>query len=315
MKKALNLILALTILLTAHASFAGGDGDTGGVDSGGGGAFKCADGKTELLDLWEGEALYDLSITRSNEDVAVQFNRAVNKLAAIDSALPGELTAIAQKLFTEHIPLKAGIELEPPRDANSNYKKAGCSLVGMMFYDRLKTKLVIDEKHFSKLKSNTDIAAGMMHEAWYFLVRKNQTATAKITDSVKSRKLVACLFSDSSSCLQTETVKAGSVFYSCKSASSEIEIAGHNGIYYFNILKIGGRTFKNVLAQALPNGRILNVKLADAASYKQLPLVQFDLKTHTKMPMIVLDSSLATIEIRNLENSFKIDDVLNCENR
>lgn len=315
MKKALNLILALTILLTAHASFAGGDGETGGVDSGGGGAFKCADGKTELLDLWEAEAIYDLSITRSNEDVVTQFKRAASKLASIDSALPGEVTTIAQKLFDEKISLKAGIELEPPRDANSNYKKSGCSLVGMMFFDRLKQKLVIDDKHFNKLKSNTDIAAGMMHEAWYLLVRKNQTANAKVTDSVNSRKLVGCLFSDSTSCLQGETVKFGSTFYSCKSATGEIEIAGQNGMYYFNILKIGGRTFKNVTAQVAPRGAIVSVNLADAASYKHLPLVQFDLKTHTKMPMIVLDSSLAMIEIRNTENIFKIDDELSCEKR
>ena len=313
MKKALNLILAITILLTAHSSFA--DGESGGVDSGGGGAFICANGKTELLDLWEAEALYDLSITRSDSDVMTQFNHAANKLAAIDSSLPGELTAIAQKLFNEKVSLKAGMELEPPRDANSNYKKSGCTLVGMMFFDRLKQKLVIDDKHFNKLKSNTDIAAGMMHEAWYFLVRKNQSANAKITDSVNSRKLVGCLFSDSTSCLQTETAKPARIFYSCQSATSEIEIAGHNGIYYFNILKIGGRTLKNVMAQGLPRGRTLDIKLADAMSFEQLPLVQFDLKTHTKMPQIQFDSSLATINIYNVDNVFQVDDELFCEKR
>lgn len=309
MKKALNLIVTLAITLTAYTSFAGG------VDSGGGGAFKCADGKTELLDLWEAEALYDLSITRSDSDTMTQFNRAANKLAAIDSALPGELTAIAQKLFNEKIPLKAGIELEPPRDANSNYKKSGCTLVGMMFFDRLKQKLVIDEKHFSKLRSNTDIAAGMMHEAWYFLVRKNQTATAKIADSVNSRKLVGCLFSDSTSCLQAETVKAGRTFYSCKSDSSEIEMAGHNGVYYLNILKIGNRSFKNLTAQAIPRDRMLEINLSDMANYKQLPLTQFDLSIHTKMPKIQFDSSLATINVYNTENEFKVDDELFCEKR
>ncbi len=309
MKKAINLILALTIALTAHASFAGG------VDSGGGGAFMCADGKTELLDLWEAEALYDLSITRSNEDVISQFNRAANKLAAIDSALPAEVTAIAQKLFTDKVSLKAGIELEPPRDANSNYKKSGCSLVGMMFFDRLKQKLVIDEKHFSKLKSNTDIAASMMHEAWYLLVRKNASQLGPVTDSVNSRKLVGCLFSDSASCLQSATVKTGRTFYSCKSTTSEIEIAGSNGVYFFNILKLNGRTFKNVTVQTQPTGNSMGVNLADGAIYKQLPLADFDLRAFSKMPSITFQPSLGTIEIHNLEDKFKVDDELNCEKR
>lgn len=313
MKKALNLIFALMISLTAHASFA--DSESGGVDSGGGGALKCADGKTELLDLWEAEALYDLSITRSDADVMTQFNHAANKLAAIDSSLPGELTAIALKLFNAKISLKAGIELEPPRDANSNYKKSGCTLVGMMFFDRLKQKLVIDDKHFNKLKSNTDIAAGMMHEAWYFLVRKNASQLGPVTDSVNSRKLVGCLFSDSASCLQSATVKTGRTFYSCKSTTSEIEIAGSNGVYFFNILKLNDRTFKNVTVQTQPTGNSMGVNLADGAIYKQLPLADFDLRAFSKMPSITFQPSLATIEIHNLENKFKVDDELNCEKR
>lgn len=316
MKNALNLILALSVLFTVNTSFAEGDTDKGGVDSGGGGALLCADGKTELLDLWEGEALYNLNITRSNEAVITQFNRAVEKLGSYDSALPAEITAIAHKLFSEKESLKAGMELEPPRDANTNYKKAGCTLTGMMFYDRLKQKLVIDEKHFGKLKSNTDIAAGMVHEAWYYVVRKNQSAKNPVKDSVNSRKLVACLFSDSTTCLQ-ESIKTVSAktFYSCKSETSEIEVAGLNGTYYFNILKIRGRSFKNVIAQMDPHGRILNINLADAANLKQAALVGFDLKVYSQMPQISMDSALETISIKNLVNEFKTDDVLDCEKR
>jgi len=310
MKSTTHLLLALSILTASLFTQA----KAGGVDSGGGGAFLCGN-KTELLDLWEGEALYDLSITRSNEAVATQFKRAVSKLGAIDSALPGEVTAIAQKLFNEKISLKAGIELEPPRDANSNYKKSGCALVGMMFYDRLKQKLVIDEKHFSKLKSNTDIAAGMVHEAWYFLVRKNASQLGPVTDSVNSRKLVGCLFSDSISCLQATPAKSGRTFYSCKSAASEIEIAGQNGSYYFMILKIGGRTFTNATVITEPRGNTVNLNLADGSIYKQLPLADFDLRSLSKMPSITFASSLETIDIHNLENVFKIDDSLSCEKK
>lgn len=310
MKKAVTLLLTLTIVLTSLASFAEADG---GVDSGGGGALNC-NGQTELLDLWEGEAIYDLNIVRSNENAIEQFARAAGKLAQIDSALPAEVTAIAQKLFNEKLSLKAGMELEPPRDANSNYKKKNCSLVGMMFYDRLKQKLVIDESHFSKLKSNTDVAAGMMHEAWYYLVRKNQSKTVSVKDSVNSRKLVACLFSDSSTCLLSERLKLQrSPFYTCKSETSEIEIGNDFGKYYYRIKKLQGRTFTDVVALKTPANRHNVINLGDHEAYKNSPLAGFDLQKHTAMPVISFDSSLATMTIHKENDQFANVDFLDCE--
>lgn len=195
----------------------------GGIDSGGGGAFLCqnaftveepgkspdyVEAKSYFLDLWEAQFLRRWTVVRSNEDELVQLRRAFEKLRPFDSSLPDYLYNLALQMFVNKRALDSGIDLEPPRDANSHYKMKNCSLVGMMFYDQEEGGLIYDEQVFSLLASKTDIAAAMAHEAWYYFVRQQHTEMQgylpllpPLQKSTNSRKLIGCLFSTSETCL------------------------------------------------------------------------------------------------------------------
>lgn len=190
----------------------------GVIDSGGGGAFYCPaehsplkTPSVHLLDLWEAENVHNLKLNFSNEDEVRQFNRAVDILGIFDSGLPSEIKRIANQLFSNMEPIKRGVRLSPPTDAVSAYEMENCPLRGILYYDGLKRRLMYDPQLYPLLATATDRAAARLHEAWYFLVRREAKANfynppfammeiAK--NSILTRRLVGCLFSENPySCL------------------------------------------------------------------------------------------------------------------
>ena len=214
-----NLSLnSMTSFLTAVAVIASFAVNTtaearGGADSGGGGAFVCpltAPGKnghwfhSELIDLWEARSpdVYNLPLVRSDAPVDLQLKKALAKLDKYDSQLGQELYDLAHKLFAEKISVSKETELQPPDDALAKFGKKGCPAKGMMYYDGERQRLFVDEPVFDALISNTDKAAGMLHEAWYYLARNSPEAALSVENSIKTRRMVGCLFSESTSCLE-----------------------------------------------------------------------------------------------------------------
>lgn len=205
----------IVFMFVAVGVFSSTTSATGTQGSGGGGGFWCYDGTESgspganvyLLDLWEGENLPiggpNLTIPRSKEPVEVQFDRAVEKLRQFDSALPEKIKSIASHLFQNKVQTTKQVELPFPDDALTKYKKRDCDPIGLMYYDGTIGKLVYEKKFFDILKDNTEIAAAMFHEAWYKLVRDmaEGNALVKVNNSIQTRKLTACLFSNSNTCL------------------------------------------------------------------------------------------------------------------
>lgn len=138
-----TLTIGITLTgLTAEASL------FGGTSGGGGGAYVCRDKynqiiNSELLDLWEAKKLAKLDISRSEESIEIQIERALSKFPShyiIPSAKLTFLDKIKNELkiiqsSAHRLDDSNDISLQAPTDSNTNYQKRGCPLEGMMFYD------------------------------------------------------------------------------------------------------------------------------------------------------------------------------------
>lgn len=197
--KAIYLFCTIGLCLNAFA---------GNGTSGGGGAFVCRDlnnniTSTYLLDLWEAEKINNREILFSNESPEDQIKNAIDKLNKVDSYLAAETAQQVELIFNSARNLPDDITLPAPTDANSRYQKKNCPLEGMMFYDGDLDQLQVVPSVFSKLASNTDIAAAKLHEALYYVFRNNLilNVQSQISTSIPIRNLIGCLFSKSEDCL------------------------------------------------------------------------------------------------------------------
>lgn len=181
---------------------------TGGVDAGGGGAFVCrnADGSvrdSELLDLWEANVVRKWPISRSNESVDAQIEKALTRLASIDPTFATYISAEVREIQASYEVLPSNIAVAPPTDALNGYMKPGCPLEGMMYFDGDLNRMRLSGNIFDNLLSNTDKAASFLHEAIY----KHYRDSFMDSDSRHSRKLVGCLFS-SAECMKKNSFQA-----------------------------------------------------------------------------------------------------------
>ncbi len=164
----------------------------GGESSGGGGGFYCpGNDSAEVLDIWEGRAVFGYTIPSSNEDIDVQINKAAINLNRLAPHISEEVRQLALTLKSEARALPAGVKLAFPHDALPNFEKPDCQLQGLMFFDGDQDIVLYDPILKSKLVSKTDEAALWMHEALYKVLRDK---FGEVT-SVATRKAVACVFS------------------------------------------------------------------------------------------------------------------------
>lgn len=220
---------------------------TGVGSSGGGGAFVCIENgvaKAELLDLWESDHVEDYPTTRSNEGYLAQIEFYLNKLKSANPALGAE-TELAMNYIlenTEEVP--PDLELLPPPDANPVFRKPGCELKGMMYYNGRVEKLWVDHEVFDALEDQTNIAAAYMHEAVYKALRGSIRGGG---NSVMARKIVGRLFSTKSNRVPIEIPSSG------------VRICENSNIQFYLFEQNGAEKilFKKVLGHQLTNGTLV----------------------------------------------------------
>lgn len=183
-----------------HLLFAVSAYSSGPISSGGGGVFVCRDkqgqiNNVEMIDLWEIKNIPDTryEVLESNEVPDIQIEKA---LAKLDTLAPTFGKAIRYEVLQQRRmfqPMNAGVRLVPPTDMGTPYRKDGCEVAGMMYYDSLKNKISYDSEYFAHLSSNTQIAAAYLHEAIYKILR---APPHENVNSIFTRTIVGNLLSN-----------------------------------------------------------------------------------------------------------------------
>ncbi len=186
----------------------------------GGGAMVCrnpedhAINHAELLDLWEGQNIYQLDIPRSEEDLHKQFETALSVIQSLDAQMFKYSIKMMDRFqySEEKLPKNLGLLLTPDLDRSyikkiegviyeKTHEKKNCTVEMVANYgsdrwigvDHLKIDSEIFE-HFSP----TDMAAMYTHETLFFWARRIAVLNGTVLkDSRKVRELVANLYSTS----------------------------------------------------------------------------------------------------------------------
>jgi hypothetical protein len=199
-----------------------------------------------LLDLWEAREIIGWTIPVSVDPVDTQIAAALLKLQPIDDGFYQQLVSEVAAIRAGAKYLPAAVTIKPPSDALNQYGKTGCTLEGMMLYDGVFNRLMIDSDIFSHLLDNTNIAAAWVHEAIYKVFRD----LSGHVDSRQARKLTACLFA-SDDCLAISTgAQVPPNSYRCTSDSMDFYYSPDNdGSVYGRLLisRIQNFTFNDLL--------------------------------------------------------------------
>jgi|GEM_PF-4840860 len=200
----LTKLLAVAAMFTAFTSFAGTK------DGGGGGAYVCrnADGsirKSMLADLWEAKntpfrwphKTGKISIPNSGESRHVLLQRALDRLEKLNPSLARQVSDEGYSIWKNLEMVPEDVSIAVPDDLKVGYFPTGCPAEGMMFYNDEADQLHVRSDLLRSLETETDQAAAWMHEALYKILREQ----GGHADSRKTRRLVACLFSDEPDCL------------------------------------------------------------------------------------------------------------------
>lgn len=172
----------------------------GGVDGGGGNAVVCRnqDGtieSAELLDLFEGSAMYGLNIQRSANPFNTQVEKALEVIPPNSRQLIAAYANIVQRKMTI---LPPNTKLDKIDDSYEVVLPSQCQVEQLArFYSE--ERILINGDLWSFL-SETDRAALILHEATY---AANRIVGA--SDSRRSRHIVAHLFDPSTSWTDVKT--------------------------------------------------------------------------------------------------------------
>ncbi|MDD0854692.1 hypothetical protein HBN50_16395 [Halobacteriovorax sp. GB3] len=187
------ILLTLTLFSTVVIS--------GERDTHGGGYFFCPnvpdDGTYNLLDLWEGQKLENLTYPHINGDIEAQFNFIFNKFSKeLDSSFSNKLKAeiIAIRNNFKFISYTDGIVIPAPSDARQNLSKRGCELKGLASFQSIPWEfglLYIDKVAYDQI-SEFEKAALFVHEAVYKILRDEVGAA----DSVLARTITANILAE-----------------------------------------------------------------------------------------------------------------------
>lgn len=191
----------------AAALFVGTFAWAGGEVGNGGGAFICPDSaQSEFLDLYEARRPRDvadagfsnsrpaLNIPISLAPVEEQIQAAFAKLQINPLVYNAVLETYRVVRAAKINPLPPGVQLAWPSDERNRYIKAGCQAVGVMIFYDFTLSMDQDRVSLEKLPK-TDQAAAWVHETLYRFFRLTQGDR----DSIRTREVVAYLFSDKNS--------------------------------------------------------------------------------------------------------------------
>jgi hypothetical protein len=184
-------LFILTLALTfVSQTFAGNEG-------GGGGAVVCRYGNeitsVEMLDLFEAPIIHGFKISKNNDIPFREQLKAHLKAVYFPDAYMYLFTEVASEILSKMQFLPDGIILETPDDVGERIPrimKEGCKLEGLGFYTE-ERKLLVSKVLFDHL-SETDKAAFILHEVFYFLYRTNRAGK----DSYLARKAVGYFMID-----------------------------------------------------------------------------------------------------------------------
>jgi len=165
--------------------------------SGGGPAIVFLDKKgdvksAELLDLYEGQIRFGLTINKTNVPAAQQVAAIVQKVTQFSPAMGSDLQKALDYITTHETFLPPGVLLASGVDLGDSYaavKPEGSELDYVGFYQTDGT-LEISTTIYNKFDTETDRAAFLIHEGIYEMARRFSQATT----SADSRKFVAYLF-------------------------------------------------------------------------------------------------------------------------
>ena len=236
-----NLFLGVTLAGMSLTAFAGNS------SSGGGGAVVCrgADKKiasAQLLDLYEGAAIYGYKVMRSSQSVDEQLD-AIYSFVQKVSAYEEGYRAIQKTVQKRTRVLPEGVRLEPINDALPVFHVEGCAIEQFARYTEWGDVLVDRELYTflqAKPDGNTDLAALVVHETVYALMR-----AIKSSDSSKeARRIVAALFSDQRTSAPFSLYALFSDAYPTKGSLLKIrnEVPDRDQIAFF---AFGATTFTN----------------------------------------------------------------------
>jgi hypothetical protein len=214
------------------------DAVSGNGTSGGGGAYVCRGSSNKILsahivDLWEAEHI----AIKWHGDQGLAFRIPIDYTSTktVDQIMADKLSKLASynpifadKVLTEYnyiknniIYLPSDVSIVTPIDLITHYFKTGCPAEGMMRYNGLINKLEINKDIFDMLATNADKAAAYLHESIYKAQRELYYPYFK--NSILSRHLVGCLFSDNS-CITQHRRNSYLKKYACYSHSLEFNL-------------------------------------------------------------------------------------------
>jgi hypothetical protein len=164
-------------------------------EGGGGGAYVCRNPdnsikSVQLVDLWEATETLGMSIQyddiTSPED---QVATAISRLGTYFPAIRRQLSAVQLKV----VQAKPDVKWPAPDDVKNKFSDAGCPLEGMMYYNDIANRLVVNPQLFNFMVAHgtkTDVAASYFHEILYKVLRQGGA-----TNSVFARYVNGAIFS------------------------------------------------------------------------------------------------------------------------
>lgn len=153
--------------------------------------------KAELLDLFEGKALYNFNYVEDPTPALVQVLKYTDKLSYAGSPVSAiNLSADVQNIYANIHMLPSGVGLEPIADSEHFILPKGCRVVQTVNYRDWK-KIYVDSDVWNFL-SETQKAALLLHEAIYAYYREGNFEFQGEINSVRARYAVASLFSNRS---------------------------------------------------------------------------------------------------------------------
>lgn len=218
------LLLVCLFVGYAQISYAGN------TDGGGAGALICRSGN-KLYDLWEAGVPRLLSksglrISYSKAAVDLQVEKAIVRLEQANPSFGERLRWEVDFFYKHRAGMPSGTKISPPKDLDSVLVDSNCKeIAGLARWLDEKNIVYVDEALFKSLKTNTDRAALIVHEAIYRVLREQDHAHS-LNSSFPARLIVAYLFSDIVPTQFPFVANKVVVAPVCAGCLTEIEISG-----------------------------------------------------------------------------------------
>lgn len=271
----------------------------GGESSGGGGGFVCRNKagvatSVELLDLWESPFVFGWTPQNSTLPYEQQIDAAVAKLKIIYAIMGLDIEAAVSLVKSQMAAVPQGVSVPTPTDTGHLFEKPGCPFEGLMYYSGTYSRLFYVNDYF-KLLSETHKAAMIMHEAIYYFLRDY----LHDTDSMRSRKIVACLFSpDCTANITAASLTKNMVaVYHCDNANISYDVYAPKTTSTPSMVKI---IFNKLSGINLSKSSVLTIPAIEKYSHNTCGIgAAVDEPNRTITPLTITNDNLEGINMNN----------------